>query len=168
MTTIVNLLLGIALLTTGRKLYWLFVGVVGFVLGVILSRLFFPSESEFATLAIALVAGVLGAVLTLFLQRPAVITAGFITGGFLLVSAIAPFGIDLPAWVAFLIGGIAGAVLVAVVFDWALILLSSFFGAYLLINLELIDNQWLTILAFVVLSLVGIGIQFTRMRAESG
>ena len=76
MTKIITALFGVALLTTGRKLYWLFVGVVGFVAGISLSRLLFKSETQWVLLAIALVAGVLGAVLALFLQGLAVGAAG--------------------------------------------------------------------------------------------
>jgi hypothetical protein len=34
---LINLVLGIVLLTTGKKLYWLFVGVIGFVIGMAIS-----------------------------------------------------------------------------------------------------------------------------------
>jgi hypothetical protein len=166
MTTFVNALLGLALLTTGRKLYWLFVGVVGFVLGITLSKLFFPTESELALVAIALVAGVLGAVLAFFLQRLAVGVAGFAAGGYLLEGALETLEIGIPEWIVFLIGGIVGVVLVVALFDWALIILSSLMGASMLANI-IPSEGWLLTLIFVGLSIAGIGMQVTSMRAES-
>jgi hypothetical protein len=167
MTTLVRILLSILLLTTGRKLYWLFVGIIGFVAGLGLATLLFTSESEIALLAIALVAGVFGAISATFLQRVAVSIAGFIAGGYITAHVISLFGVasGIPIWIPFLIGGCISAMLVAVLFDPALILLSSLTGASLLTN-TLDVNQWVSLAIFFIALATGIAVQVATMRND--
>jgi hypothetical protein len=63
MSDIILIVLGIAMLLIGRKLFWLFVGVVGFYFGYTLAGQFLPAESEVVVLVIGLMAGILGAIL---------------------------------------------------------------------------------------------------------
>jgi hypothetical protein len=168
MMTMIRALLGVVLLLTGRKLYWLFVGVIGFVLGFGLASIAFGSESEWALLAIGLTVGVLGAVLAVFVQGLAVGLAGFLAGGFILttLSNLIEFSQVMPAWLLFLIGGILGAIMVRVLFDWALILLSSLAGAGLIVN-ALDAKQWLGALLFLALFVIGMIIQAGTLRKKS-
>ena len=168
MTTVIRALLGVAMLITGRRLYWLFVGVVGFVVGISLSTLLFTNESELALLAIALVAGVLGAVLALFMQRLAVALAGFFAGGFAISNLLSHLDwyFGLPTWFPFVLGGLIGAVLIFLIFDWALIILSSMTGASLLVQ-ALGTTQWISVLLFFVLLLVGFVVQARSFRRGS-
>jgi len=163
MTKLVYALLGIALLAAGRRLYWLFVGVVGFVVGILLAGQYFASASDVALIAIALVAGVIGAVLALALQRLAVIAAGFLAGGYILMSLLASLGLNQAAWLPFLIGGIIGAVLVAMLFDPALVILSALLGASLLVELVPVE-RWAGAALLVALAAIGIAIQFADQR----
>jgi len=165
MTAIVRAVLGTILLLTGRKLYWLFVGVIGFVVGLYLSILLFKSESELLILVIALTAGVLGAVLALYVQRLAVSMAGFIAGGYLLTTLFSrlSFNVLMSSWLLFLVGGIIGVLLVLILFDWALIVLSALMGASLLID-AIHFGQWATIVLWVVLFSAGILIQARTIR----
>jgi hypothetical protein len=168
MTNIIQILLGIVILTTGRKLYWLFVGVVGFVVGIALAGMFFPSETEIARLAIALVAGVICALLALFLQRLAVGLVGFLAGGYVALALLDALQIQLgvAAWIIFVVGGIISAALVAALFDWALILLSSLTGASMVI--QAFDlGELLNFFVFVFLIVMGIGIQASVKRNEA-
>ena len=167
MMTMIRALLGVVLLLTGRKLYWLFVGVIGFVLGFSLASMAFGSESEWVLLAIALTVGVLGAVLAYFVQRVAVALAGFVAGGMILTSLFNLMGFTqvMPAWLLFLIGGILGAILVWALFDWALIFLSSLAGASLIVN-TLTVQQWLGVLLFIALFVIGVSIQAATLRKK--
>ena len=167
MTTIIQIILGVATLLAGRKLFWLFVGVIGFAVGIGLATQFFSGESEIALLAIALVAGIIGSLLAVFLQRLAVGAAGFLAGGYITLSLISLLSLKLPmpSWIPFIIGGVLGAVLVAVMFDWALIILSSLLGADLLVQ-AMRAGQLLGIALFVILFLVGLGIQAGVRRGE--
>lgn len=59
---------GIALLTLGRKLFWLFVGLIGFEAGTQFAGRMFVAMPEWMTLLIAIAVGLLGAILAIFLQ----------------------------------------------------------------------------------------------------
>src|SRR5512143_3113043 len=121
----------------GRRLFWLFVAVVGFLSGVALGPRLFPEASQTLTLLVALGLGVLGAVLTLVFKRLAVGLAGFLIGGYigLMLGGSLQLNVgSLPSWFFFLVGGIIGAVLVAALFDWALIILSAITGAALVVS----------------------------------
>jgi hypothetical protein len=61
-------------------------------------------------------------------------------------------------WLHFLIGGIIGLVLVGLLFDWALIILSSIMGAQMLVDVFGVGN-WLGLLVFIVLVLIGMVVQ---------
>jgi hypothetical protein len=125
-------IVGLALLGFGRRLYWLFVGAVGFAIGLSLATRVMDREPDTTTVVIALVAGLLGIVLALFLQRVAIAVAGFLGGAWLAAGLWNAISADprLP-WLPALVGGILGAVLAATLFDWVLIVLSSAIGAAL-------------------------------------
>ncbi|MFN2158610.1 MAG: DUF4203 domain-containing protein [Anaerolineales bacterium] len=152
--------MGLVLLVAGRKLFWLFVGTVGFVIGFFLANNFFPGESEITRLALGLVVGVIGALLAVFLKKIAVGLAGFISGGLLAVNLAGVFSFEsaMPIWMLFVLGGIIGVVLVALLFDWGLIILSSLVGAYL-IAFQLDPGGLITTAVFVGLFLVGLLLQ---------
>jgi hypothetical protein len=158
-------LLGIGLLFAGRRLYWLFVGVAGFVVGIGLSGVIFSNSSEIVRVIIALVLGMFGVAFALVLQRLAVSVAGFVAGGYVLGSLFQSLGFDLAFWLTFLIGGVIGAILLAMLFDPALIVLSALLGANLLVSLASLD-RWLTLVLFVVLSGIGTLVQVASWRKK--
>ena len=104
------ILIGVALLILGRKLYWLFVGAAGFVGGIMLATRFLGGQPNWVILAIALAAGVLGALLAVFLQQMAVALAGFIGGWYITLNLIDTLGWQPGslAWIPLVIGGIVG------------------------------------------------------------
>jgi hypothetical protein len=167
MEIIVRVVVGLALLVLGRKLFWLFVGAVGFGAGMILAGQFFGGQSEAVQMIIALLAGMIGAVLAIFLQRFAVGLAGFVVGGYLALSLVRAFSIPTGdiAWLPFLIGGIAGAVLLALVFEWAIIFLSSLTGALLIVQ-GYDFGQPVATLLFIVLFFFGFAIQTMPWRKK--
>jgi len=162
------LLLGLLLLVLGRRLFWLFVGVAGFVVGVEAAPYILPHQTPVFTLAIALVLGLIGALLALFLQKVAIAIGGFVAGGYLAAVLCAPLlggtGIAYPgAWICFIVGGILGAVLMFIFFNWALIILSSMHGAHLILRGLHTPRHYFNLL-FLVLALVGIFIQAATYR----
>jgi len=164
----VNVLAGIALLLMGRRLFWLFVGLIGFTSGLRIGAHFFPGQPEWMILVIALVAGVMGAVFAVFLQQLAIVIAGFLAGAYIVVillhvPAWGTSGID---WVLFLIGGILGALVMVVLFGWALIILSSLVGAGLITEILYVD-RWITTLLFITLFIAGVVIQSRLLKAKS-
>jgi len=164
---------GIALLILGRKAFWLFVGGVGFVLGMMVATRVVQVEPLWIVLGIALVAGLLGALLALYLQQIAVGVAGFLVGGYLALNLVRTLGWDLqrllPApyglWLAFVVGGILCAVLVGALFEWALIILSSITGASLITQAVQV-HPGTSVLLFAVLAATGIVIQAILLRQE--
>ena len=157
---LLRILAGIALLIMGRRLFWLFVGLIGFISGIDIAIYFLPGQPEWIIFSIALAAGVLGALLALFFQWLAIGLAGFLTGGYTVASLLhllgwGPSGID---WFFFLVGGILGTLLIIVLFDWALIILSSLAGAVLITETFHIDRGAATLL-FIGLFIAGIAVQ---------
>lgn len=153
------------MLVAGRRLFWLFVGLIGFISGIRIAAYFFPGQPEWMILAIALMAGVLGALLALFLQWLAIGLAGFSAGAYIVISLLhlsgrGTNGID---WLFFFVGGILGTILIIILFDWALIILSSLAGAGLIIETIHVD-QGLSILLFIGLFIAGLELQSRLMK----
>ena len=63
---------GILLLFLGRKLFWLFVAVVGFLLGLTYAPQLLSNQPQSVILTISLITGLLGALLAALLQKLAV------------------------------------------------------------------------------------------------
>jgi len=168
-----KILAGVGVLLFGRRLFWLFVGVVGFIFGVELATLFLQPAPELAVIAVGLMAGVIGALLAYFLQKMVIAVAGFMAGGYVAVVLAGAFIATSGkiTWLPFAVGGAIGAILVLVVFDWALILLSSLVGARLIVEV-VAGGSHVSVLLFVALFAVGVIFQaaaFTRrQRSASG
>jgi hypothetical protein len=149
---LLGLLAGALLLIAGRRLFWLFVGLVGFLAGLRFAPLFLAGQPEWMQWLVALLFGVLGMFLAVVLQRFAVVLAGFLVGG---VFATELFGEALLVFVA---GGIVAALVAAWLFEGALILLSSLAGAGLIVE-GLGLGSGTAGLALIGLAVLGIAIQ---------
>ena len=160
MVALFRILEGIALLTLGRKLFWLFVAAIGFEAGAFFVARLMPNQPDWIVIVIALGVGILGALLALVLQNFVVGVAGFIGGGMIAVRLLDLVNLDtgIVSLIAFVVGGVIGAVLVVSLFDWALITLSSLVGAVTLANI-FIPRGTLSIVAIIVLFIVGVAIQ---------
>ena len=160
----VDILIGAALLLFGRKLFWLFVGGIGFVVGFDFASGMLPGQPQWMILAIAICVGLIGAVVSIFLQRIVVGIAGFFAGGYFL-SAVAVATLhnnpQSVQWIAFVVGGIVGAILTMALLDPALILLSSLAGATAISQHVPLDQASKGIL-FIVLIVVGLIAQTTH------
>ena len=135
MLALISAILGAALLMTGRKLFWLFVGAIGFGVGLqFTDRLLQGTNAP--GLLIGLAIGILFALLAIFLQTIAIGAAGFFGGGYVLLGLAAMMGLDRGAlaWIVFVVGAFLGIILISLLFDWALITLSSMAGASMLVN----------------------------------
>jgi len=166
--TIVGVLIGIAILFFGRKLFWLTVAAVGFAVGVEIAPLLVNESSSLLALLIALVLGLLGALLALFLQKIAIAVLGFFAGGKLATAIAAAFFVHYAQYstIIFVIGGIIGAILLLAVFGWALIVVSSFIGAYLIQSAIVLPPTGST-LVFIGLAIVGIFVQGASFRRST-
>lgn len=133
---IIHILLGVSLLVMGRKLFWLFVGAVGFIAGFSLAGQALQSAPDTTILVIALIAGIAGALLAFFVQQAALGVAGFLAGAYVAINALKYLNWEAapPVWLFALLGGLIGALLLLVLFDWALTILSSLIGAFLIVQ----------------------------------
>jgi hypothetical protein len=167
-TTIVGVLIGVVVLFFGRKLFWLCVAAAGFALGAEIAPHFIQEPSSILGLVVALVFGVLGALLALFLQKVAIAVLGFLAGGYLAGAIGAAFFIHSAQYytIIFLVGGIIGTFLLLAVFDWALIVVSSLVGAHLIQSAIVLPPTGST-LVFVGLAIIGILVQAASFRRSA-
>jgi hypothetical protein len=133
---ILGFLVGVVLLILGRRLFWLFVGCIGFAVGFSYGPLLWSTQSDLIQLVLAIGVGIVGAILAILFQKVAIALAGFAAGGYIAVHAMHLFGLEIGQfiWLPYILGGIVGAVLLFIIFDWALILLSSVAGASLAVQ----------------------------------
>jgi hypothetical protein len=157
-----NLVAGALLLLFGRRLFWLFVAVVGFVAGARLAIDWLDLKAQWMVLVAGCACGLAGALFSVFLQRVVVTLAGFLAGGSLLCALVTGEHFDVARWLAFVLGGVAGALLVITLFDWALIVLSCLCGALLISNTSLVAPAASKLL-FLVLLVVGLGVQTRQL-----
>src|SRR5213596_380084 len=162
---ILSVLIGAIILFFGRRLFWLCVAAVGFAAGVEFAPHLMHEPSPVLLLSVAIVLGLIGALLALFLQKIAIAVAGFLAGGKLAMALVAAFiaeGARYPG-IAFVIGGIIGAILLLSLFDWALIVMSAVVGAYLIGHTIVLPQTGATIL-FIGLTALGIVVQAAALR----
>ncbi len=170
-----RLLVGLLLLACGRRLFWLFVGAVGFVGGIRFADRFLQGQPDETVIIFALVVGLLSAVLAVTLRKAALGAAGFLTGGYLLTQLLAVSGQQATIfasdagqaapWITFLVGGLLGAVLMNVLFAWTLIVLSALGGAALVCE-SVHNSPQILSAAFAVLTILGVLIQSGLIRRQ--
>jgi hypothetical protein len=163
------LVAGALLVLFGRRLFWLFVGVVGFFLGYSLASGVFGLEPDWARFGLAALGGAIGILLAIFLQKLAVAVAGFLVGAWTMAGAL---GIPLSAASSLTAGqalllflaGILAALLAVWLFGITLVVLSSLAGAGLIADaIPLAGPARLALVA--VLLIMGVVIQ-TQMTAR--
>lgn len=167
MLTLFKIFEGVALLTLGRKLFWLFVALIGFQVGAFVAARVFTHQPEWLVLVVAIAVGIVGALLAIFLQQLVVAAVGFFAGGYLGIALLEMSNLDSGALTlpVFVIGGIIGVVLVVTLFDWALIGLSSLAGALTLTEVFLPRHAFAWI-ALIGLFVIGVAIQAGWWRRE--
>lgn len=165
-TPVLDMLFGLLLLFAGRSLFWLCVGVVGFILGVQFSASLGITNEVVAVIA-ALSLGVVGIVLAICFEWLAVVFGvGFLGGGYLLMNSFGLFSHqDSVSWMFFVIGGIAGTCLMIIAFDLSLIIISSFLGAALIVSAFHASESSREIL-FIASVMVGMVVQYVNLRGR--
>jgi hypothetical protein len=166
--TIFRILLGIVMLVSGRNLFWLFLGIVGFIFGFEIAGHLFQGESQGVIFIIAMILGVASSLLAVLLQKFAILAGGFVAGGYLLPALVKEFGAN-PGhhyWLFFIAGGVLGALLMKVFFNSALIVLSAAIGSQLIIH-SLHFGPYLRKVLFVFLLISGIIIQAGTTKRQS-
>jgi hypothetical protein len=156
-TTIVLAVLGAVLLLGGRQFFWLFVGILGFVAGLLVAPMVAGYQSFAVLWVVGLIGGILGALLALFFQHVAIAVGGFMAGAVAGRYLVQLLGYH-PSTPVILVGGIIGTVALILLFDWALMALSSVVGAALIIS-AFGPQLPLAPLLFMILAVVGVIVQ---------
>jgi hypothetical protein len=163
-----TLLVGLAVLLFGRRLFWLFVGAAGFAVGLHAARVAWADAPEWLVVVAALVLGVLGAVLAILFQWLAVGLGGFAVGVHVSLLAADALSLNGPwLWAVVFAAGIAVAALAVWLWDPILILLSALTGAALLaplIPMPRAAQSWI----FVGLLIAGIVVQARILTPADG
>lgn len=164
-TQVLRFLVGAALLVLGRQLYWFFVAGIGFVVTMDVVPRLVQVESTALILVLALVAGVIVALLAVFLQRVAIGIAGFVAGTYAVLILFDALQMQAPllSWVLALVAGVMSVILTLVLFEWALIVLSAMIGSWM-VAASLPLRSTTTWLAFLILLVIGVAVQALLMR----
>lgn len=167
---IVQVAAGVLVLFAGYRLYWVFVGVVGFLVGTTFAEQMWPGLSQAALFGVACLTGLIGIVIFLMTQKLAIALAGFTVGTYALATVFMAFGLDSTvwAWIAMAVGGIGGGLLAFLVFDLALMVLSSLGGAFMITH-ALVWDPRLKLVAVASLCALGLVSQTKQYRkAKAG
>jgi hypothetical protein len=168
---ILNILVGAVLLTAGRQFFWLFVGCLGFAAGLQYAPGLWDITSPLLLILLSSVTGIVGALLAVVFQKIAIGLAGFSGGGFMAVNLLRFLNLESDSlfWLSYVVGGILGALLLFMVFEWALIIVSSFAGSMVIIQTVDLSPQ-MTPWVFISLFVFGLVLQtflFLRARAAT-
>ena len=161
---VVSILIGIGLLLFGRRAFWLFIAGAGFVAGLSLANQFLQWPESISVI-IGIGIGLLAALLAVFVQRFAINLAGFLVGGYIALQALPMLNLEgsWSTWLAFIVGGIIGVILVGMFLDWALISLSSIAGASLVSEALNLSNA-IAPVVFFILIIIGVTFQARELR----
>jgi hypothetical protein len=161
MTTesILRLLLGCVVLLAGRNIFWLFIALVGFLVGIELAEIWLAGRPIWMIISAAIVMGLIGAVLSMLYERVAFALAGFYAAGYLAIVLAAKLGIDTVTVGVVLTVGLLGALLAALLMDGAIIVLSSLAGAAAIISTIAADPA-VEMALFFVLVTIGVLVQW--------
>lgn len=162
---LIALVAGVLLLFFGKRLFWLAAALVAFLFGW---QLFGDLLGPELSLVLAVVLGIVFAWLAIKFIRFAAYIIGFLAGAAALPLLMGAFGVDMSGLILAGIGGAIGLILVAVAFDWGLILITAWAGASAVVFglkklMELGDSSITTIIFFALL-ILGVGWQASRRR----
>jgi hypothetical protein len=166
MLAIIQLVTGAIQLLLGRKIFWLMVGIMGFLFGLFLTVYVF-NWPVWLKLLVGLGVGMVFSVLAVLIQKPRAAIFGFFAFGLAAATLARLWGAGEKTslfWIVFAAGGLVGVILVFALFDWALIIGTSLSGAGSIVSalnalLRSPLNGIVPVALFLVLLLVGIAYQ---------
>ncbi len=158
----VRVLLGFTVLLAGRNIFWLFIAVIGFLLGTELAHAWLAAQPVWFVLVAGIVAGLAGAVLAIVYERVAFALAGFYAAAFLVMTyADKPGFASMPAATPY-IAGVFGALLAALLTDWTIIVLSALAGAAAIVSVLALQPA-VEAVSFLALALAGVLVQWNML-----
>jgi len=172
MTTMMvgQMVVGAISLLAGRRLFWLFVALVGFVFGFRLGMQWFSTDAGFMMAAVAgLILAILGALLAVFAQKAAIWIIGALAmgaGANYLLLIWQPEASMAAQAIAHVVGAILGLILAGALFNFVLIAASVLWGAALIVH-GFEPRPDLGLGLFIGLSILGLWVQTSTMRDRS-
>lgn len=126
--------IGVILLVLGRRAYLISIGILGFLGGLYIFTTFLGTVNDWRSILFALLMGTVGSLLAYTLHKAAWVFGGFFGGGVLMYYLRDSTGLmeSMSPILLFMIGGIAGAILLLLILDQALIFISCLTGAALI------------------------------------
>jgi len=122
---------GVMILLLGRELSFLFSAAMAAFLGFRLTPLLPSAWPAWSDTAFVVTLGLIGAVLTLINARVGFYDSGFLIGGYVFSEIYAPNSLVIPL-LPFIVGSVLGAVIIGLFTEWAMIIVSSFIGTYII------------------------------------
>jgi hypothetical protein len=160
--------IGFLMLIAGRPIYSVFVGCIGLLVGSYLADqiTFFPSDTN--QLLISLLFAVIGVIMTQIYKRWAARLAACIAGGILVINLPHVFGASGYWTSPYLIaaGAIISLVLAFIIFDFAMVVLSSLLAVTLILSYMRPGNLDQGFM-FLILLVFGIIIQYFLLQYAS-
>ncbi len=158
--TVFSMIAGVLLLFAGRRLFWVSVACVGFLVAYRYALVSGVSGPSWIAWVLPLGIGLIGALVALVYQKVAVVLIGFMIGGLIVTDMAHCLGVQGGnfTWFFLLAGALTGAVAMLIVFDWALIVFSSLSGAFVIVPSIGMSSSGSTILFF-GLAALGMGVQ---------
>ncbi len=147
-------LLGLIVLVYGRRLFWIFIAIAGFLAGMEFTRALFDSQPYWVMVLGGIAAGLIGSLLAVFVERIAFVLAGLYAGAYLGPIIYHSLGFLGKDFFFIIIGGLIGAVFSGLLMNWAIILLSSLVGAAA-ISSQLELDQTFRAIIFAALVIIG-------------
>jgi hypothetical protein len=162
---VLNFVLGAAILGFGRRLFWVCVGILGFLAGADLATFLAAGEPTWTVIGAAMLAGAAGAAIALFLQRLVFGLIGLLGGGYLAIKLAHAMQWDNHLVLLALAGAALGGLITVTLRDWALIAVSSLVGAAAVV-VALDFQPALKVAIFLALALAGATLQGRQLRRE--
>ncbi len=156
---------GLLALLLGRRLFWMFAGIVGFALGWWLARRLLPPTTDpLLRIFIGVIAGLIVSGLARALSEWAIRLVTALAGLVVLPVVLNNLRLlgGLPEGLWAVIGAILGFVFALFIADWALIFVSSILGAGLILNgvqLLLPSSEAVRLIAGFILVVIGVVVQ---------
>jgi uncharacterized protein DUF4203 len=151
---------GIALIVAGRRLFWLAVGMLGFIAGYQAMERWGSGLPHTAAFVVAIAVGVIGMILAVVVQRVAVALAGFLLGVVLATFLLPLTGLALGPWHGLVVAaaGLLVAFVALGIFSLALVVLTAGAGAAMLAEAIAAPPPW-GVPLLVVLWVIGVVVQ---------
>lgn len=164
MIKVFQVILALAMLFLGRKLFWVFVGSIGFITATEIASANLTAQPEWMIVLIGLAAGIFGALLAVFFQAGAIGFGGLLGGGYLGLLLMRYLDIlnQTAQTIAYIVGAVIGLILMILLFDYALIAISSLSGSLILFE-TLGLSGWLFWVLVVIITVIGSSVQYRQL-----